>query len=188
MRKFTSATLILVLFFNLFGYRFVAHYIQQKNDRQLEVRLDNSSFDESQLIELKVPIHLPYQTTWSDFERFNGEAEISGIIYKYVKRKVVNDTLVLLCLPDHQKMNLQTAKNEFFKNTNDLNQNNSKKTGNTKAFSFKKLLSEYDDHSFTFNSNCQDYNQQNIGYTNVVTNLVSSPHISPEQPPDYISA
>ncbi len=188
MRKISSLILIFILFFNLFGYRFVADYIQKKNDRQLEARLDNNHFDESQLIELKVPIHLPYQTTWSDFERFDGEIEIRGVLYKYVKRKVINDTLVLLCIPDHQKMNLQTAKNEFFKNTNDVAQNSSKKSGNSKTFSFKKLMSEYDDHSFTFNTNSQDYNQQNIGYTNVVTNLFSSPHISPEQPPDYIIA
>ena len=82
----------------LFGYRFVADYMQQRSDKQLEAHLDKNNYKESELIELKVPIHLPYQTTWAEFERYDGEVELNGILYKYVKRKVVNDTLVLLCI------------------------------------------------------------------------------------------
>jgi hypothetical protein len=189
VRKLSSAILIFILLFNLFGYRFVADYIQAKNDKQLEARLDDNRFDNSQLIELKVPINLPYQTTWSDFERYNGEVEINGILYKYVKRKVVNDTLVLLCIPNHEKMDLRDAKNDFFKNTNDLAQSNgSKKSDNSKAVDFKKLVTEYDQHSNLLSARKANYDQRIFGYTKLVVNLPSSPHISPEQPPDLISA
>lgn len=189
MRKIASAILIFVLLFNLFGYRFVADYIQAKNDRQLEARLDNNRFDESQLIELKVPIHLPYQTSWPDFERYDGEVELNGILYKYVKRKVANDTLILLCIPNQQKMNLQTAKNDFFKTTNDLAQNNnSKKSGDSKTVDFSKLVSEYDEQTYRFNVHTVNYLQENFGLACLATNLFSSPHISPEQPPDFTGA
>src|SRR6185295_4704314 len=100
---------------------------------QLEARLDKDHYNESELIELKVAIHLPYQTSWSHFERYDGEVQLNGILYKYVKRKVINDTLVLLCIPNQEKMNLQTAKNDFFKNTNDLANTDSKKSGNSKT-------------------------------------------------------
>lgn len=174
--------------FNLFGYRFVVDYLQAKNDSSLEARLDKNHFDESQLIELKVPIHLPYQTTWSDFERYDGEVELNGVLYKYVKRKVVNDTLIVMCIPNHEKMNLQTAKNDFFKNTNDLGQNNSsKKSGDSKSISFKKLLSEYD-HTDLFKNTFLIKLKQSFVSSSVVDALLSSPHISPEQPPDFISA
>jgi len=189
VRKIASAILIFILLFNLFGYMFVADYLQQKSDARLEARLDKNNYNESELIELKIPIHLPYQTSWTEFERYDGEVQLNGILYKYVKRKVTNDTLVLLCIPNHQKMELQTAKNDFFKNTNDLAQNNnSKKSDNSKTISFKKLMSEYDEQSFGFNANSAHNANQNFGFNYIVENPANSPHISPEQPPDFISA
>ena len=47
----------------MFGYRLVVDYMQQKLNDQLEARLDNNVYDESQLVELKIPMHLPYQTS-----------------------------------------------------------------------------------------------------------------------------
>ena len=58
-----------------------------------------------------------------EFERFDGEMEINGILYKYVKRKVVDGHLVLLCLPNEKKIQLQTARDNFFKLVNDLQNN-----------------------------------------------------------------
>jgi hypothetical protein len=189
VKQFASAILMCILLFNLVGYRFVTDYMQQRSNAQLEARLNSNQYNESQLIELKIPIHLPYQTSWAEFERYDGEVQLNGILYKYVKRKVTNDTLVLLCIPNHQKMNLQTAKNDFFKNTNDLAQNNnSKKSDNSKTISFKKLMSEYDEQSFGFNASSMHNSHQNFGFDYVVKNPANSPHISPEQPPDFIIA
>ena len=189
VRKITSAILICILFFNLFGYRFVADYLQHKSDTRLEARLDKNNYNESELIELKIPIDLPYQTNWAEFERYDGEVQLNGILYKYVKRKVTNDTLVLLCIPNHQKMDLQTARDDFFKNTNDLAQNNnSKKSDNSKTISFKKSISEYDEQFFGFDGNTFSNANQTFGFAYLVNNPTNSPHISPEQPPDLICA
>ena len=162
--------------------------MQQKSDNHLEVLLDDNQYDDSQLIELKIPTQVPYQTSWASFERYDGEVEMNGILYKYVKRKVANDTLYLLCIPNTTKMNLETARNDFFKNTNDLQQNNnSKKSDNTKS-SFKNLLSEYDAYSFILKLNVSDKFPGNYHIACQVNTLLSSPHLTPEQPPDLISA
>ena len=187
MRKIASAILICILLFNLIGYRFVADYMQQKSDTQLEARLDQNHYNEAELVELKIPIHLEYQINSPTFERIDGEVKLDGILYKYVKRKVTNDTLVLLCLPNHKKMDLQKAKDEFFKNTNDIAQgNNSKKSDNSKSISFKKLTSEYEEQSLSFNAQ-QINSHHDFGIFSLI-NLSKSPHISPEQPPEPISA
>ena len=187
MRKFASAILIFILLFNLVGYRFVADYMQQRFDAQLETCLDSSEYDESQLVELKIPIHLPYQSSWAQFERYDGEVQLNGILYKYVKRKVTNDTLVLLCIPNPQKMNLQTAKDDFFKNTNDLSQNNNaKKSENSKTISFKKLVSDYDEQSLGFNAIFVNNANHDFGFNYIVENPANTPRISPEQPPDFV--
>lgn len=162
--------------------------MQQKVSDQLEVRLDKSLYDESQLIELKVPMNLPYQTNWSAYQRFDGEIEVGGIMYKYVKRKVANDTLYLKCIPNTKKMNLETAKNDFFKLSNDLQNNDSKKSDNSKTISFKSLQGEYDEYSFALNTlNTSDDNMTFWPPTDS-KNLISSPRISPEQPPDLLGA
>lgn len=163
--------------------------MQHRVSDQLESRFDSNSYDESQLVELKVPINLPYQTNWSSYQRFDGEIEIAGTLYKYVKRKVTNDTLYLMCLPNTKKMHLETAKNDFFKVTNDLSQNdNSKKSDNSKSLTFKNLQGEYDEYSFHVNSQIPLASTGNFIQSGDSDNLVSCPHISPEQPPDALKA
>ena len=189
MKKVAALFFIALFLFNLFGYRLVVQYMQQKVSNQLEASLDKNLYSDAQLIELKVPMNLPYQTNWSAYQRFDGEIEVDGIMYKYVKRKVANDTLYLMCIPNTKKMNLETAKNDFFKISNDLVQNNnSKKSDNSKALSFKSLQGEYDEYSFVLNTlNTYDNNMNSWTAMNS-ENLISSPHISLEQPPDLLGA
>lgn len=144
MKRFASILLLCVLLFNWFGYRIMADYIEQQADRALEQKLDNSDYNESQLIEIKVPLKLPYQTDWKGFERYNGEIEVNGIHYKYVKRAVYKDSLILLCLPNEQKMKLQSARDEFFKLVNDIQHSSqSKKSGKGTSVSVKNPVTEY---------------------------------------------
>lgn len=133
-----------MLLFNWFGYRILADYVEQQADQALEQRLDNSEYDESQLIEIRIPLKLPYQTDWKGFERFNGEIEVNGIHYKYVKRAVFNDSLILLCLPNEEKMKVQSARDEFFKLVNDIQHpSQSKKSDKGTPTSVKNPVTEY---------------------------------------------
>jgi hypothetical protein len=94
-----------------------------------------------------------------------------------------------MCIPNTKKMSLETAKNDFFKLSNDLMQNNnSKKSDNSKTISFKNLQGDYDEYSFALNTvNPYDNNLNSWPYV-APENLISSPHISPEQPPDFMGA
>jgi hypothetical protein len=189
VKKVAALFFIALFLFNLFGYRLVVQYMQQKVSNQLEASLDKNLYSDAQLIELKVPMNLPYQTNWSAYQRYDGEIEVDGIMYKYVKRKVANDTLYLMCIPNTKKMSLETAKNDFFKLSNDLMQNNnSKKSDNSKTISFKSLQGEYDQYSFSLHTiNPYDNNMNSWPALNS-ENLISSPHTSPEQPPDVLGA
>ena len=163
--------------------------MQQQVSNQLEAKLDKNLYSDAQLIELKVPMHLPYQTNWSGYQRCDGEIEIDGMLYKYVKRKVADDTLYLMCIPNTRKMNLETAKNDFFKLSNDLAQNNnSKKSDNSKTISFKSLQGDYDEYSFHLNSLFLSSNATKFWRSGNVNNTVTTPHTPPGQPPDLLSA
>ncbi len=139
------------------GYRAWYYFTQIQSDISLQASLNNDEYNEADLITIKIPLSLPYQTDSKDFQRIAGELTFKGKIYKYVKRKVENGEFVLLCLPDHNKMRMEKAKHNFFEFANDLTQdnNNSKKSDNSKAGAFKKLLSEYDPYSFVINTNSQ---------------------------------
>lgn len=173
-----------MLFFNWFGYRLVFNFLQERKDIQLEAKFDKNSYDESQLIEIRVPLNMPYQNNWSSFERYDGEITVKGVLYKYVKRKVENNELVLLCYPNSEKMHLLNARDEFFKLANDFQQHNdSKKPTAPNTQVFKNLLTEYlqQDNDWQLNA----YAVTKGLYIEYNFSSLSEGHLpSPEQPPE----
>lgn len=184
LKKITALFFLILFAFNWFGYRLVYDFLQVKANDQLEAFLDNHSYDESQLIELKIPVHLPYQTSWTSYERYNGEIELNGTMYKYVKRKLANDTLYLKCIPNQNKMRLETAKNDFFKISNNLDQNNNPKE-TTKSIT-KNLQTVFYESAFIIKINSPFTIQQNLWLPSKNSKIHDAIVCSPEQPPDVI--
>ncbi len=159
-------------------------FMQHKANEKLEVSLDNNSYDESELVELKIAVHNAYQNSWASYERYNGEIELNGTTYKYVKRKLSNDTLYLMCIRNSTKMRLETAKNDFFKISNDLVQNNNpKKADNTKV-SAKNLQPVFYESNFFFKLNAPSVIHENLWIPSKDSKLCAACTLSPEQPPD----
>lgn len=144
MRKIVAILFTLILLFNLCGYRMVIDLMQQKADTKLEARLDNSEYDESQLIEIRVAMNLPYQQRYTEFERHYGEIEIDGKSYTYVKRKIEGDMLILKCIANQSKEELQVIKNDMAKANSNADMDHSGNNSQQKSFA-KNLLGEYDD-------------------------------------------
>lgn len=189
LKKLASLFFIFLFLFNVVGYRFVFDFVQQKINTQLEAGLDNNLYDESELVELKLALNLPYQTSWTSFERCDGEIQIDGIIYKYVKQKVYNDTLYLLCIPNTQKMHLETTKNDLVAKANGIAQHdNSQNPDKTSGpASLKNPQSVYDDFSFEYSFLIPDNNSRNFLPALNSPHLLSATHTSPEQPPDFLN-
>ena len=162
-------------------------YAQQKADARLEVSFDEHQYNDSDLITIRIPLSMPYQTMQSGFERVDGEVAFDGKIYKYVKRKIDNGELVLMCLPDNNKMRIQSAKDEFFKYTNDLSQaNTSKKSDHSKAGAFKNLLGEYDQQTASFTLTQFNNAAASCSTSHAGSDLPFFPHTPPVPPPDFI--
>ena len=121
MKRIASILLLIVLLFNFIGYRFFSSYLEEKANEQLEAKLDQNDYSDEQLLSLKIPItNLSYYNNSTQFERVDGQIEINGVQYKYVKRRIYNDSVELLCIPNQTAMSLRTAKDDFFKLVNDL--------------------------------------------------------------------
>ena len=142
MRQAFAITFILIHLFNLGGYQLVFNQLENNSHQNLVSRLDNDAYRESELIELKVPISLPYQISQADFERFDGEVEVNGTHYNYVKRKIQNDTLVVLCIPNTEKTSINTARETFFSLVNDINNTTDSKAP-VPVKSVKSSISEF---------------------------------------------
>jgi hypothetical protein len=149
VKRIAAILLIIILFFNWYGYKIVTAFLQNKADQHLEARLDNNDYEESQLIEIRVALDMPYQTSQSAFERHYGEIEIDGKSYTYVKRKIEDGYLVLKCIYNNSKDRIKSAGNDFYKLTNGLDQNSSDKKQDNNSSVAKNFWSEYDDHTNT---------------------------------------
>ena len=152
VRKILAILLLGVHLFNLGGYRLVFSNLENKMGNQMVARIDRSDYDDKDLIEVKVPVNLPYHTNWQDFERYDGEIQIAGVHYNYVKRKLQNDTLILMCIPNTDKMKLFNARETFFSLVNDMQQTESGKNLPLPVKPVKIFMAEYvpDQNDFSF--------------------------------------
>jgi hypothetical protein len=120
VKKLLALTLLIIHFFNLAGYTFLFRYLGEQSSEQITRQIDQHNYNDAELVEIKVPLNLPYLTSWGEYERIDGEININGSHHNYVKRKIAGDTLYLLCLPNRQKDELQIAKSNFATQANDL--------------------------------------------------------------------
>ncbi len=121
MRHAFAIIFIFIHLFNLGGYQLLFNRLENNSHTILISRLDKNAYSDNELIEVKVPIKLPYQISQADFERFDGEVDVDGTHFNYVKRKIQNDTLILLCIPNTERTSISTARETFFSLVNDIN-------------------------------------------------------------------
>jgi hypothetical protein len=147
LRKIAAILLLCLLSFNWFGYKFVTNYLQKKADHQLEARIDMRDYDESQLVEIRIALNMPYQNNSAGFERQYGEVELNGKTYAYVKRKVEDGYLVLKCIPNEIKQKIKSADNALFTANNGLDQEHGTKNNSPLPQVLKSIFTDYDDQS-----------------------------------------
>ncbi|MBS1606029.1 MAG: hypothetical protein JST42_25455 [Bacteroidetes bacterium] len=128
MRRLATILLMGILFFNWYGYQLITIYWQDRADRRLEASLDRKDYAESQLISLKVAItSLSYYNSTTDFQRVDGQIDIGGVQYKYVERRILQDSIEYRCIPNQMAIRLKNVKDSYFQLVNDLSRNGQEK-------------------------------------------------------------
>ncbi len=144
MKRIVAILLLSILLFNWVGYQLYTAIMEQHADKTLIASLDENNYSESDLLSIKVPaVHLSYYVNSKDFERVDGKVEIEGVQYNYVKRRLFNDSLELLCIPNKKATQFKTAREEFFKLVNDLQLPGHSKKADPHTASFKCFNGEY---------------------------------------------
>lgn len=145
MKKLATILLLALMIFNFIGYRLLISVLQQKATNTIVAKIDNQNYNDADLITLTVPLSMPYIQDSKDFERKDGEISLNGKVYHYVKQKISQGNLVLMCLPDEQKTHLQNAKDDFFRLANELQSNTDSKKSGDNAQVIKLTLGDYED-------------------------------------------
>ncbi len=153
MRKLAAIALLAIFTFNMMGYQLVYNYLAGKADADLEMALDARDYNDGDLISIKQPTHLPYYNKTQSFQRIDGEVEINGVKYKFVKCRINNDSLEMLCIPNVAKMKIEQSKNDYAKFAHDFQQDPNKKKSDSGNKSLQKSLSEFEElRQFTCNN------------------------------------
>ncbi len=166
VKKFASIFFLSIFLFNWFGYRLLSSFLEEKANTALITARDKDQYNDDDLITLKLPFNLPYYTNSNVFNRMDGEIELNGQHYNFVKCRIYQDSVEYLCIPNNDRTKLSNARNEFYKLVNDLQHpSQSKKSGSTSGV--KSLLSEY----------CQENNSWGFSPYSVVTSITPSFYI-----------
>ncbi len=182
LKKLFAILLLFIYLFNLVGYNLLFQYLINRNDAQVSARLDKNNYVDKDLVVVKVALNMPYLTSSNEFVRTDGAVVLNGIHYNYVKTKVSDDTLYLMCLPDFLKTSLYNAKTDIAKQSADL------PTGkkNAETFPVKKIcdLSEYSytsEQSLLSSRYSSPYSYKDFIYTALSSVFIKYPAQPPEQ-------
>jgi len=107
LRKLIAICFCGILLFSTGGYHPFISLLQQKADRNLESMLDQDVYDEASLIEIRVPLNMPYQQRYTGYERHYGNIEVEGQSYTYVKKKIDGDVVIFQCIPNVSRQQLK---------------------------------------------------------------------------------
>ncbi len=97
--------------FYITGYQIFIAYFNTQVEARLTLELNENKYNEAELLELKVPLQSPYYTGIDEYKRVDGQFELNGIVYNYVKRKIYSDTLYLQYIPNQGATVLLSKKN-----------------------------------------------------------------------------
>lgn len=160
------------------------NYADQQQSAQLELQIDNKDYDASSLIEIRVPVTLPYQTDWKEFERVDGEIAFNGMHYKYVERKLEAGEMIYKCIPDHHKKQLVNARENFFKLVNEMqSQSQGKETNNKQQHTYKTFSFDYCEKLSAFALHLPE-TKQAPRFVHSTQALLTASILTPEQPPE----
>jgi hypothetical protein len=149
-------------------------------NKSMIASLDKNQYNKNELIQIKCVLNVPYIINDISYERCDGQIELNGIQYNYVKRMVKNDTLYLYCIPNNQKTELNKTKNLYAKQNSD---NPSGKTSEQSVLKKISFFNEYNFDALSFSFNAHQFSLSQTISFNILTTLkgFTTKHL---QPPD----
>ncbi|HEX5024267.1 MAG TPA: hypothetical protein VFV68_03300 [Agriterribacter sp.] len=121
--------------------------LERRNASQTSQMIESGNYSEADLVLIKVPTSFSFPVNRSEYVRCDGEIERGGAHFNYVKCKITNDTIYLLCLRNENRKKLNDARDKYAKQLGDIpstsqkgDDANGKKIGISAEYDQQELL------------------------------------------------
>ncbi|GAB2688912.1 hypothetical protein GCM10027037_09420 [Mucilaginibacter koreensis] len=112
-------------------------YLINRSDAFVEQQISKGLYNVHDLVEVKVPVHLPQIEDWNGYEPVSGQVQLNGgSCYNYVKLKMTRDTLYIMCIPNYKTTRLTNANIIYARQVSDTPLNKKGTTTTLKTFSY----------------------------------------------------
>ena len=183
LKRFFAITLLCIHLFYIGGYTLLFQYYIHKADVQMVKQVFDNKIDDTKLIEIKIPVHFPTMTDWTDYEFVAGQIQLKDAFYNYVRLKMTKDTMYYVCLPNTTKTRLVNANIITAKEISDVPLN---KNSHNPVVKKVNQLSDYNLHSFEYQY--AEYAKPVKSSNTYSITKLSNPFIeSPGKPPNFSS-
>lgn len=113
--------MLLLFLFNVGGYNLLIWLARLHSEKAMATKIDSGTYDQSQTIELAIPINMPYPSLHErEYEHSKGKFEYKGEYYKLVKHRIENDTVYIVCIRDVDQKRMIEAINDYASTSNDF--------------------------------------------------------------------
>jgi len=112
--------MLLVLMFNIGGYMLLFQYFIKHSDDYANEQINKGLYKPDELVEIKIPVHLPNIQNQADFQGISGQVKLNDADYNYVALKITRDTMFLMCIPNYEKTRLISENIIVAKNISDI--------------------------------------------------------------------
>ncbi|MBK0379098.1 hypothetical protein [Mucilaginibacter segetis] len=181
MKKLFAICLLAIHLFYLGGYNLIFQYFIHRSEVQIVKQIYENKVDATQLIQIKLPVHMPNIKDWPDYERLQGQIQLKDAYYNYLGVKLTRDTMYLVCIANSVKTHLVSANLIVAKNASDVPLSKKGEAPITKKVSSP---SDYTVPASGFNFS--GFSQSVANNTNSITTVLTDPYIeSPGKPPNF---
>ena len=148
LKRLIATLLLSVHLFNLGGYSLLYQYFINQADVQMIKQVYDNKIDDTKLIELKIPVHMPTISDWNEYEVVAGQIQLNDAYYNYLKLKMTRDTMYFICFADTVKTRLVKANVICAKEISDVPISKKgdtpvKKAGSPNEYNLQDFIYEY---------------------------------------------
>jgi hypothetical protein len=163
------------------GYYGIFVGLQYKNNHNFSSVLYSEKYAENESITIRVPLALPYHISDQEFTKTEGKIQYEGNFYRLVKQKLVNDTLLIVCVRDGQETKIAEALADYVKTFADNSSNTSGQTKTVISF-----IKDFLPSDISISTSVAGWSKK-VTFALYAPSLQSRQLVPPTQPPRLLS-
>lgn len=120
MKKLIAIVFLLIHLFNIGGQLAFHQYLAYKADQFFNEQVNKNLYSVDDLTEVKIPVNLPKVTDWEGYVNLNGEVRFANASYNYVKIRITQKAIYLMCIPNYETTHLSGQNIIYAKQIKDI--------------------------------------------------------------------